>query len=40
MAYDDSFPLFLAETFEEPDLSLNVSCLDILWIKLSDLAFT
>jgi hypothetical protein len=40
MAYNDSFPLFLAETFEEPDLSLNVSCLDILWIKLSDLAFT
>jgi hypothetical protein len=36
MAYDDSFPISLAETFEEPDVSLDVSCLDILRIKLSD----
>jgi hypothetical protein len=36
MAYDDSFPLSLAETFEEPGISLDVSCLDILRIKLSD----
>jgi hypothetical protein len=37
MAYNDSFPLSLAETLEEPNLSsLDVSCLDILRIKLSD----
>jgi hypothetical protein len=36
MAYDDSFPISLAETFEEPDVSLDVSCLDILRVKLSD----
>jgi hypothetical protein len=30
MAYNDSFPISLAETFEEPDVSLDVSCLDIL----------
>jgi hypothetical protein len=36
MAYDDSFPLSLAETFEEPDITLDISCLDILQIKLSD----
>jgi hypothetical protein len=36
MAYDESFPLSLVETFEEPDVLLDISCLDILWIKLLD----
>ena len=33
---NDSFPISLAETFEEPGVSPNVSCLDILRVKLSD----
>jgi hypothetical protein len=33
---DDSFPLSLAETFEEPDTPLDISCLGIFKIKISD----
>jgi hypothetical protein len=36
MAYDDSFPISVAETFIELDVSPDVSCLDILRVKLSD----